>query len=373
MRSLPVMDEAAPPARDAAASARPASLRRAAWLLLALAISAAAIVRLLDGINFGDTQSAFRDADYVWLVPAVLFLVVDLQLRAVRWRLLLDADHHVSHNNLFGASNVGYLVNNVLPFRAGEIARVFLIDELEKTGKIRAAASAVVERVLDVLAMMVLLIALFPFIDEPGWATGPALILGVCVIIGFIVLLALSHMNDAGRSFWSAPVRRVPRVGAMLADVADTVLRALAPLRRSATLAIVAALTAVIWGFAAMSFYMVLTAFHLDGGITAAALVLTATTLIMVVPSAPGYVGVFHAAAVPALVDVFGIPREQALTYAVAQHGVIYIVTTALGAGFLLSHPGLWRQVIRSLRPEQRSAASPVPAPVASAVRSAHE
>jgi hypothetical protein len=87
-RPLPVMYEAAPPARDAAPSARLSSLRRAAWLLLALAISAVAIVRLLDGIHVGDTRSAFRDADYVWLVPAVLFLVIDLQLRAVRWRLL---------------------------------------------------------------------------------------------------------------------------------------------------------------------------------------------------------------------------------------------------------------------------------------------
>jgi len=372
------MSEAPPPVVDTTMRSRPAGLRRAAWLLLALAISAVAIVRLLDGIHFGDTRSAFRDADYVWFIPAVLFLVVDLQLRAVRWRLLLDAGRHVSHNNLFGAANVGYLVNNVLPFRAGEIARVFLIDELEKTGKIRAAASAAVERVLDVLAMMVLLIALFPFIDEPGWATGPALVLGAGVIIGFVVLLALSHMNDAGRSFWSAPVRRVPRVGGRLVDVADTVLRAVAPLRRAATLAIVAALTAVIWGCAAMSFYMVLTAFRLEGGITAAALVLTATTLIMVVPSAPGYVGVFHAAAVPALVEVFGIPKEQALTYAVAQHGMIYLVTTALGAGFLLSHRGLWRQVVRSLRPGERAALapgdeSPVPAPVPSAARSTHE
>lgn len=372
------MSEAPPPVVDTTMRARLAGLRRAAWLLLALAISAVAIVRLLDGIHFGDTRSAFRDADYAWFIPAVLFLVVDLQLRAVRWRLLLDAGRHVSHNNLFGASNVGYLVNNVLPFRAGEIARVFLIDELEKTGKIRAAASAAVERVLDVLAMMVLLIALFPFIDEPGWATGPALVLGAGAITGFVALLALSHMNDAGRSFWSAPVRRVPRVGGRLVDVADTVLRAVAPLRRGATLAIVAGLTAVIWGCAAMSFYMVLTAFHLDGGITAAALVLTATTLIMVVPSAPGYVGVFHAAAVPALVEVFGIPKEQALTYAVAQHGMIYLVTTVLGAGFLLSHRGLWRQVVRSLRPGERAAlapgdGSPVPAPIPSAARSAHE
>ena len=348
------------------------------WLVVALAISAVAVVRVLDGVHLGDTFSAFGDAKYIWLAPAVLFLLIDLQLRALRWRLLLDAGKHVSHNNLFGASNVGYLVNNIFPFRAGEIARVILIDDLEKTGKIRAAASAVTERILDVLAMIVLLVALFPFIDEPGWATGPALLLGVGALLAFVLALALSRASDAGNAFWSSRLRGVPRIGERLDDLVDTGLQGMRPLRRGGTLAIVSALTAVVWGFAALSFYMVMKAFQIDAGFSAAALVLTATTLVMVVPSAPGYVGVFHAAAVPALVNVFGISEEQALTYAVAQHGLIYIMTTVLGAGFLLTHKGLWQKAIRAVRPGAADVSAPEqthakPPPVASAATGAGE
>ena len=161
---------------------------------------------------------------------------------------------------------------------------------------------------------------------------------------------ARRHLGESPDAFWKAPLRRLPRIGIRLEDVVGTLLGALQPLRELRILAAVTALTIVIWITAILSFLMVMYAFHLDVGFSAAALVLGATTLGMVVPSSPGYVGIFHAIAVETLVSVFGISQEQALTYAFAQHALIYVVPAALGAGFLLTHRAIWTKLTMTLR-----------------------
>ena len=341
------------------AGTRSSTLRRSVLIAVEIAITVGALLVLFRGIDIPETARSFRKANYWLLAPAIVFLILDLQFRAVRWRLLLSPHPGLRHSNLFGATNVGYLVNDVLPFRAGEVARVFLIDELEKIGKVRSAASIAVERGIDVIAMVALIIALFPFIDEPSWTHGPALLIGGGALAAFMLLIALSHVNETDRAFWKAWLRRVPRVGEQLEQVSNTMLVALHPLRRVVTLASVIALTAIIWACGTLSFLMVMKAFHLDVGFPAAAIVIGATTLGMVVPSSPGYVGVFHAIAVKTLTEVFGIPKESALTYAVAQHAVIYFVPAALGATFLLNHRSMWHDFAASIGLRARRPAAP--------------
>jgi uncharacterized membrane protein YbhN (UPF0104 family) len=170
------------------------------------------------------------------------------------------------------------------------------------------------------------------------------------VLIGFVLALALSRLSESPHAFWKPWLRRIPRVGGRLDEIVVTLLRALEPLRDPGLLVRVIALTLIVWLSAILSFLMVMYAFHLEVGFSAAALVLGATTLGMVVPSSPGYVGVFHAIAVETLVSVFGTPRELALTYAFAQHGLIYVVPAALGAFFLLRQRAVWSKLTMTLR-----------------------
>jgi uncharacterized protein (TIRG00374 family) len=330
-------------------------------VVLQLAVAAAAVYFVLQSVNLGDTRRSFAHANY-WLLPAAVgFLLLDLALRAVRWRLLLLPRTGVSVPNLFGAANVGYLFNTLLPLRAGEVARTLVIDELEDTGKVAAAASIAVERGIDLVAMVVLALLLFPFIDEPSWARGPALVLGAVVVAGFVVLAVLARLQEAGHEFWRPLVRRIPKAGTKLDDLAAVVLSGMHPLLRPRVLAQVVGLTALLWVFATLSFFMMLRTFNVDGGFGAAALVLSATTLGMIVPSSPGYVGVFEAICVTTLASVFGVPHEEALSYAAAQHALIIVVPSALGIAFLVAHGDLFEQILASLRrrePRDRTSAA---------------
>ena len=333
-------------------------------LVAQLVVTVGALVLLFRGLDLGATVDAFKDANY-WLLPvAIAFLLADLGLRAVRWRLLLKPQDGLSLDNLFGATTVGYLVSNILPFRLGEVARVLAVDRLESTGRVRAASSVAIERGIDVVAMVVLVVALFPFIDEPSWTRGPALILGAVVVAGFVMLAVMARLNESGRSFWRPLIRVVPRFSERLEHLLDNVLAGFHPLLRWDVLAAVITLTVTIWMSALLSFYMIMQAFNLDQALAAAGLVLGATTLGMVVPSSPGYIGVFHAIAVETLVSVFGVPKERALTYAVAQHAVIVVVPSLLGITFLLRRRRMWPDLIASLRRRgQTWTAGPPPIP----------
>jgi glycosyltransferase 2 family protein len=325
------------------------TLFRAALIAVEVAISVGALVLLFRGVDLPDTAGAFRKANYWLLAPAVGFLLLDLEFRAVRSRVLLSPHPGLRHGNLFGAMNVGYLVNDVVPLRAGEVARIFLIDELEKTGKARAAASIALERGIDVIAMVALIISLFPFIDEPRWTHGPAMVVGGAAVAALALLIALSHVDESNLAFLKSWVRRVPRLGNHAESALSAMLGALHPLRGAGSLASVVGLTAVIWLCGTLSFLMVMKAFYLDVGFPAAAIVIGATTLGMVVPSSPGYVGVFHAIAVKTLTEVFGVPKENALTYALAQHAIIYFVPATLGAAFLWNHRPMWHDFVGSV------------------------
>ena len=325
-------------------------VRRALLIALQVVIAAAAVYFVVRSANLSETRHSFAHANY-WLLPvAVGFLLLDLGLRAVRWRLLLLPRRGISVRNLFSAANVGYLFNTLLPLRAGEVVRVFVVDELEDTGRIGAAASIAIERGIDLVAMVVLLMLLLPFIDEPGWARGPALALGGAVVAGFIVLAVIARLQEAGHEFWRPLLRRVPRIGHRLEEFAALVFAGFHPLLRRRVLLEVVLLTALLWAAATLSFFMMMQTFNLHGGFAAAALVLSATTLGMIVPSSPGYVGVFEAICVTTLASVFGVRHEDALSYAAAQHALIIVVPAGLGIAFLLSHRSLFDDVLASLR-----------------------
>lgn len=350
-------------AETAGGDKRSRGLGRVTLIAVELIVTAAALVVLFRGLDVPATARAFRHARYGFVALAGVFIVLDLQFRAVRWRLLLSPQQGLRHQNLFGATNVGYLVNDVLPFRAGEVARVFMIDELEKTGKVRSAASIAIERGIDLMAIIVLVVAMFPFVDEPAWTHGPAILIGIGVLAAFVLVIIVSHVNETNGAFWKGWLRRVPRIGGRLEDALNTLLMALHPLRRISLLAGVTSLTALVWASSTASYLMAMKAFHIDLGVSGAVIVMGSTTLGMIVPSSPGYVGVFHAIAVKTLMEVFGVPRESALTYAVAQHAVIYFVPATLGGMFLWSHQSTWRGVAASvgLRARRHDVSSGLP------------
>ena len=301
------------------------------WKLwVGLAISAAALVLALLGIDVQQVGETLAQAEYVYLVPATVGMVAYLFARAVRWRLLLGPE--VSLSRCFWVTNVGYLVSNVFPFRLGDPARAVVIGQGEEISVAAALSTVVVERVLDMLMVVALLAGVTPFLSGTGSTVGAGVIAGVAGLAAMAVLVLLAFRPEWGRGAARWVLERVPRLDSERWERAlDELLKGLAPLRSKRRGLALLAWSVVVWAFVVAFYWALMRAFMPGPPVLAAAFLVCVVGLGMAIPSSPGAVGVFHAVARYGLTVPFGVPTGQAVTVAFAIHTFQYAVGCLLG------------------------------------------
>jgi hypothetical protein len=274
----------------------------------------------------------------------ILALIIGLSgvwARARRWRWLFPPGPEPP--GIMAATMIGYMANNVLPLRAGEVVRVYVLGrklrESERATGTQSfwlvAATLVVERVLDSLAIVLMLAILVLTIPVPRvveWAAG---VLFAIDVIGVSALVAVARAPATCRRLLLALTRRWPAAARIGASIFDTGLRGLDGIRTASHLPHLVVWTALVWLLPAMAAWAMLRAVHLDLPFGAGWTVLAFVGVGISVPSAPGYVGVFHAAATAAL-EVYGVPRSAALAYALLYHASAVVPITVVGWLFLM-------------------------------------
>ena len=315
-----------------------------AWL--GLAVSAGALFLAFRGLHWGEVREAVAGANYGLLILALAIMLVALYLRALRWAVLFHPRKGMAVGNLLGAMNVGYAFSNILPLRVGELVRAYLIGETEKVSVAHALSTIVVERVLDVLTVVVVLVVLLPFIDVPGWVAGPALGVGIAFLLLAALLVTLSAARERALALVAWGSRLLPEgLRHRVEEVAAAAIGGLAVLRQPWALVQAVAWSAASWLASALLMWVVLRAFDLELPFTAGLFVMVATSLVMLVPASPGYVGTFELAAIKGLENVFDVGHNAAASYALVQHAILYLTPIVIGAVFLWRERRIWRQV----------------------------
>ncbi len=311
--------------------------RGRARVLLGVAVSGICLVLLLWNIEWGRFWSALEGAAYWWLAPLLLTVGIDLWIKVLKWEMLLLPSGRVTRVNLLYSMSVGYLVNTLLPGRLGELARTYMLAKVEGVSLVAVLSTVALDRILDVVAVAVLLALVLPSTDLPPWVGQSGLLVG----LGGVALLLLCILLAYPR--WRSLFLRLlaaspsfPGKG-LIEKWAEALCLGLEGLKGAGALARIASATAAIWVVAVFSAYFAQLTFHLQAPLWAAALVVAMTNLGMVVPSSPGYVGVYHYLVVLAL-GAFGVDREVALGYAVVFH-LAWILPVCLVGAF-----GLWRR-----------------------------
>ncbi|MFQ5856761.1 MAG: lysylphosphatidylglycerol synthase transmembrane domain-containing protein [Anaerolineae bacterium] len=298
---------------------------------LSLGISIVCLVLVFWGVDVQEFTSALRAAEYVWLLPAIGLLAGSLAVRTLRWRVLFFPQTGLRFATLFHVLNVSYLINNILPVRAGDLIRASLISTREPVSASRALATVVVERVFDGLTLVLMLAFLLPLFPVPEWVARIGQVAGVFLASAGVGLLVLSTQRARSVRWAHAILGRVPRIdGLRWAERVDGLVDGLAALRSPAALGQAGVWSVVVWLLSGVAYYFVLRAFDLHLSITAGLFVLAVTTLVLIVPATPGYVGVFDYTAVLAL-SVFGVERSLALSCAIVLHAVSYVTFSAMG------------------------------------------
>jgi uncharacterized protein (TIRG00374 family) len=298
-------------------------------------ISVLALVIAFHGVDLPGALRAAEQANYFWLAASFALISLSIVVRAMRWQSLFPRPRRLGFGNLFGTLNVGYFVNNILPLRAGELVRAILLGQLEPVSKIEAFSTIVVERIVDTLAVIVLLFAAMPLVHFSGGATKPAVILGgIMVILLAALLLAALHRDGALRLVRGTARMFPERFRAPLADRAESALNGLGALTDPRSAAEVVGLTAIVYLLGVAAMEAQLRAFHLQLPPAAPFFLLAAGTLGLVVP-APAGIGVWEGILIAVLTGLFGIDRTQAASLAVVSHVIFFLPPMLFAALFL--------------------------------------
>ena len=305
------------------------------------AVSVALIVWLLRSVDLPELGRQLAATQWWWVTPAALVGPIGVWARARRWRYLFPP--RSDPPSLVAVNMIGYMANNILPLRAGELVRVYLGARRLRAARGLAAgeslwltgATIVVERVIDSLSLVLIMAVLILLIPVPApfrYAAGVILAMDA---VAAVVLVALTVAPDRSRRVLARLTRRWPALARRASRGFDMVLLGVEGVRTRAHLVPLLAWTVLIWSISALGAWALLRAVHLDLGLIAGWTVLAFVGFGISIPSAPGYVGVWHAAAVLALA-IFGVDQAVALGYAVLYHASQFVPITLIGWLFLV-------------------------------------
>ena len=268
---------------------------------------------------------ALRESNVLWLLPAIALLALGTLARAVRWWSLFGRETRPPLGPVTASMLVGLALNNLLPLRAGEAARILALGRRTGVSRVETLATVALERALDVFCLIVLLFAVVPWLPDVHWLR-PAAALALLIAVG---LLALAVVGER-------PFHALARRSARLEHAWHSASRGLVGLRDLRIAFAGFAWTMLSWVLIALSFWAVTLSFDLGLSPAAGVLVLSAVGLALILPAAPASLGVFEAATVLALA-AYDVPRSEALSYAFVLHAVNlfpYVIAGAVALRF---------------------------------------
>ena len=310
-------------------------IKQSLRLFVGLAISAFFLYLAFRGVDLQKVGQALTQADYWWFVPALAALFGSHWLRAVRHKLLLNPVHRFRSGQLFSALMIGYMANDVLPAHLGEVLRAYIIGKKGRLPASLTLATIAVERVIDVLTLILIMGLTFVIFPFPAWVrTSGYITFGFAV--GLIVFLVALRKYEGTVTRWTQ--RLLGPISGKLANKVATLIaefaRGVVPLQRKVDYVWVAVLSGLIWAGYVLVFVFGFRAFDLSRAYNlpwnAALVTLVITTIAVVVPSSPGYVGTYHWLCMKSL-ELFGVPASASLSFAVAVHAISFLPVAVVG------------------------------------------
>jgi glycosyltransferase 2 family protein len=294
----------------------------------------------LKDVEWALAWTNFKRANLFYFGAALVVATLSIHVRALRWKVMLEpvAPNIPLHPRMAGTA-VGLAANNTLPARAGEFARALVCARLARLPVASVFGSLALERVLDGIALVTMLLAVIAIEGFPGQSEavlaakkGAVIVslMGLVLAIGLGLLAAFPHRFVALVDRVAARV--LPeRWRRPLVDALHAFLGGLAVLRSPRLLTLSVLWAYGQWLFFGVGFWLAFKAFGIDTpGYGGALFLQSCIGLAVAIPTVPGFAGVWHWAAVQGL-GLYGVDATQAASFAIAYHLGGWITVTAVG------------------------------------------
>jgi uncharacterized protein (TIRG00374 family) len=314
---------------------------------LGLLVSLVCIVLVLRGVDLGQTASLLGQARPEWLALAIAGFCADLFFRALRWQRLMAPIHAVRLDRLSAYMLIGYLANNLLPARLGEVVRSHYLGDREGISRSATLGTVVVERVVDTVVLVGIGAAAILVLNVRGVVVDAILVglaLAGLLVVALAVALAAHRLPGAGRA--AACLARWPRLVGIASRMRDGLRVAALP----RTMAEAAILSVAAWSCTVLAVLAAGQSLGLQLTVGEGALLAAGTNLATAIPSGPGYLGTFEYAG-RTIAAAFGLAAASGLALALLIHFLSLAISSLGGAVALLALG--WR------KPRPRGTAAP--------------
>ena len=291
----------------------------------------------LRGQDFGRIREALGEVHYWWILPALVVYITGICIRAFRWSILLRPIKRISLRDILPVTAVGYMTNNILPLRTGEIVRSYVLFKRSGVRKTTALATIAVERLVDGITLLSFILISMTFVTFTSYLRHIAIIAFAIFSVGLIGVFLLTVGGSLRDRLLQVVLGPLPTpVADKVEKMTESFLSGLAVMKNKRDLGLVTITSLAAWLCEAGTYYLISRGFTsvLTGkmGIGETLLTTGVGNLATLVPSGPGYVGTFEAGIQAVLYGALKIPVEISFSYAVVLHATLYFPVTIWGA-----------------------------------------
>lgn len=309
------------------------------WQLwLGAGISVLFLFYALRGLKLDTVWQQMLNANYVWLIPGVIAYFCAVWARTWRWHYLLRPIKVIPVRNMWVPVVIGYMGNNIFPFRAGEVIRAYVLKRKTGVGLGVGLATVLVERVFDGLVMLIFVLIGLPLIPNiPQTLRQTVTLASIAFLVALVVLVCWALRPDLGRHVYTFGIRTF--MPANLQDkiltLADNFTEGLRSLSSVQDMMMIFITSVVIWLLETIKYWFVTYAFSFTVSFFTLMLMNGVVNLATTLPSAPGYIGTFDAPGIEIL-TIFGVNPAVAAGYTLVLHAALWLPITLLGFWYTL-------------------------------------
>lgn len=304
-------------------------------------------------MDFAKALEVILSANAIWLLPLIAINFVTFYFRALRWRYILQPSKEIPVLDIYSALCIGFMANMILPMRAGELIRAYLISKKEKISLSNVFGTIVLERMLDLFATIVLLIIVIfvaspPNISTEVWVSlkKGGITISVIFILAAMFLVTLVHNYTKVNSFLYYSYRVFPTgIAKKIENLMSSFRDGLKTLEEGRHIFVITIYNFFVWVTIVIMNFAFLAMFNIDASLEMTFVLSLFIVFGVMVPSSPGFVGPLHAGIIIAL-GLYGIQFDEALGIAIVIQLVIFFLLVIPGL-FFLWHSGLSLSKIR--------------------------